>query len=133
MSKKGAENRYRFTRLCVDSYEGGVLKGRITNPFYDGCVTFSSTMDFLRKMQDIIEDMDFPGRFRVLEGYTASPVVTDGDEASTPGVLATFSLKILFCCNSSWQGTVGRSPDGTEQPFKSALELLFIIDSALRN
>ena len=46
------------------------------------------------------------------------------------GAVETFSLRILFRRNASWQGSLAW--DSREEPFRSVLELLFLLDAALR-
>ena len=47
------------------------------------------------------------------------------------GALATFALRIIFRQNSSWQGSITWLEAGREQSFRSVLELIFLMDSAL--
>ena len=54
------------------------------------------------------------------------------EEAVQEGKLATFSLSILFRQNATWQGTVAWLEGGKSQSFRSVLELVFLMDSALR-
>ena len=54
------------------------------------------------------------------------------EESIQEGKVATFSLKILFRQNSSWQGAVSWMEGGRSQNFRSVLELIFLMDSALR-
>ena len=107
------------------------MKGFISNPFFEKSIGFDSTMEFLTKMQDIIEEMDYPKPYRLMRSFEASPVNADCESADR-GEVATFIVKILFCRNSSWQGTVSLHKGESEQPFRSALELLFMMDSAIR-
>jgi len=48
------------------------------------------------------------------------------------GAKATFELKILFRQHTSWQGTVVWREKKTEHSFRSVLELVLLLDSALR-
>lgn len=131
MVTKAQGNVYKDTRVCIDSYHDRSYAGTITNPWYGGSIPFAGTMDFLDKMQDVVEDMRFPAPERVLRGFTAEkpePVL-----APLPsGSLASFSVVILFCRNASWQGILKWKEGGREAPFRSALELLFLMDSACR-
>ena len=45
--------------------------------------------------------------------------------------MATFKLSILFRQNSSWQGSVLWLEEDSEAQFRSALELVKLIDSVL--
>ncbi|MBR2009616.1 MAG: hypothetical protein IJ936_05780 [Peptococcaceae bacterium] len=45
--------------------------------------------------------------------------------------LATFKVKVLFRQGASWQGKVEWVEEGMETSFRSALELVKLMDSAL--
>lgn len=44
---------------------------------------------------------------------------------------STFVVQVQFCQNSSWQGTIAWTEQKKEQRFRSALELVKLIDEAL--
>ena len=48
------------------------------------------------------------------------------------GEAATFALRILFRQNASWQGSITWLEGEAEQSFRSVLELILLMDSALR-
>ena len=47
------------------------------------------------------------------------------------GELATFIVKVLFRQHSSWQGSVVWQEEKCEEPFRSVLELVLLLESAL--
>ena len=51
--------------------------------------------------------------------------------AKNPGRRETFVVQVLNTQNASWQGTVTWTDGGKTQSFRSALELIKLIDSAL--
>lgn len=46
-------------------------------------------------------------------------------------VKSTFVVQVQFCKNKSWQGTVTWTEQKKEQNFRSALELIKIMDEAV--
>ena len=48
-----------------------------------------------------------------------------------PGKRATFVISVLFRQNATWQGTVTWTDGRRTEPFRSALELIRLIDSTL--
>jgi len=127
-------NRYRLTIVCIDSYENGVLAGRIYNPFCEEGIAFHSTIGFLKKMDSMLEKMNFPQSFsvnRVFRPIQTEEAVTVPGAGPRNGKLATFSISILFRQNASWQGAVSWLDEGREESFRSVLELLLLLDSAL--
>lgn len=127
-------NQYRMTVVCIDEYENGVLSGRMYNPYFGTGITFRSTMDLLKKMNNMLEKMNFPQSFSVNRVFQqvqeADTVVASSLEPKT-GALATFSIRVLFRQNASWQGSVGWCEANKEESFRSVLELLLLMDSAL--
>lgn len=126
---------YRNTYLCVDSYEHGVMRGRWYNPGLEGGGrTFDSLAQFLTGAETLFDRINFP------QSYTAkrvfAPISWGG--ASTPqnlgpptGKRGTFLIRLLFRQHTSWQGIVIWTEGKGEQTFRSVLELVLLIDSAL--
>lgn len=54
-------------------------------------------------------------------------------EKQTPSPKATFIVRIHFRQNSTWQGSVTWADNKRTQNFRSALELVRLMDSALRD
>ena len=131
MANKAKGNQYRDTRVCINSYEGRSFVGIISNPWYEEAVSFDGTMDFLTHMQNMLEDMHFPMPERVLRGFEAEKPNPTARPAPS-GQLATFNIQILFLQKASWQGLLKWKEGGKESTFRSALELLFLMDSACR-
>ncbi|MDE7300383.1 MAG: hypothetical protein K2N94_16415, partial [Lachnospiraceae bacterium] len=48
------------------------------------------------------------------------------------GKIATFHIKVIFRKNATWQGNVYWLDENREKSFRSALELLFLMDGALQ-
>ena len=127
-------NQYRRTVVCIDSYENEVLGGRIYNPYLETGITFRSTIEFLKKMDSMLEKMNFPQSFSVNRVFQPNPdsdtLMASGD-GPKEGKAATFAVSVLFRQNASWQGTVSWIEGRKEETFRSVLELLLLMDSAL--
>ncbi len=128
-------NKYWISALCVDSYENGVLKGKIHNPFYEEAQSFESLTQFLTIMECTLDLTKLPQSFTAARSFTESrgyEFKKAGAEKCERGRLATFSLCIRFRQNSSWQGSLHWLEEGNRQNFRSALEMIFLMDSALQ-
>lgn len=128
-------NEYRTTVVCVDSYEQGVLSGRLYNPYLNEGKAFRSLMEFLRMMEDLLDGMNFPQPFTSIRSFQKTQgQIQSGAPESEPqeGKLGTFAVRVIFRQNSSWQGSVCWLERSEEESFRSALELLLLMDSALR-
>lgn len=127
-------NEYRTTIVCVDSYNNHVLSGRMYNPYLQYGDSFHSTMEFLKKTELLLDQMKFPQSFSINRVFREPPEVKI--EEAPPampknGAIGTFSLRILFRQNASWQGSVSWLEGKQEESFRSALELLLLMDSAI--
>ena len=124
---------YRTTMVCVDSYEEGVPKGRFYNPYMSSERSFQSLTQFIQGMENTLETMDFPKAFTAARTFAPLPAQPEGQPPGEPraGEQATFKVRILFRQNASWQGSVTWLEGKREQSFRSALELILLMGSAL--
>lgn len=124
----------RKTTVCVDSYREGVLQGRFYSP--DGSAQcFSSLSRFLVMMEEMLDLTNEPQSDTIHRSFSALliPPDTGAPWHSKPrGELATFELQILFRQHTSWQGVICWREQHREQSFRSVLELILLMDSALR-
>ena len=134
MQEKMWGNQYRTTVVCVDTYDRTGMTGRLYNPFFSGGKPFSGMMDFIWDMEELLDEMQFPQSFTQERSFGGRAIPTPEPLATMErqkGKLATFAVRILFRQNASWQGTVSWVEGRREEHFRSALELLKTIDSAL--
>ena len=134
MAISGYSEEYRTTLVCVDSYLEGVPQGRFYNPYMEAEQTFQSLTQFLQGMESVLERMDFPKAFTVTRTFSPLPEHTTGPplSRSRPGTQATFAIKILFRQNASWQGSITWLEGKREQSFRSVLELILLMSTALQ-
>ena len=98
--------------------------------------TFDSLAQFLVRMEEMLEENRVPQSYTT--SRTFSNVMQPDCKESEPlrklcGSRATFELRILFRQNSSWQGTIVWQDKKIQRNFRSVLELVLLMDSALRN
>jgi len=134
MGEKVYGEQYRTIIICADAYENRVLRGRIYNPYFENGVCFESTMDFLKIIKYMLEEMNTPQSFTAYRCFRKEKRI-EITEASNGmmknGRKTTFVLRILFGQHTSWQGILTWPEGKKEEKFRSALELLFLMDSAL--
>ena len=124
----------RKITVCVDDYNNGILRGRFYNAYHDAC-SFESLSQFLIRMESLLEEHQTPQSYTTHRSFCAFLPPHPGQEAAggrCRGILATFELKVLFRQNSSWQGTLSWLEKKQEKSFRSVLELILLLDSALR-
>ena len=125
---------YRTSIVCIDRYQDGVPEGRIYHPD-GGKSSFQSLAQFLMQMDDHLNEWELPQSFTAVRSFgTKTEITVDQAEENENkrGDLATFALRVLFRQNASWQGSVTWMENGRSESFRSALELIFLTDSALR-
>lgn len=124
----------RKTILCIDSYEEGILQGRFYGP--DGSAqSFPSLSRFLMLMEEILETTNEPQSDTLRRSFSALLLQPGSGihwNSIPKGSLATFELQVLFRQHSSWQGVLFWKEQHREQSFRSVLELILLMDSALR-
>ena len=133
MQGKRWGNEYHTTMICIDGYNESVPVGRFYNLHCPEGVQFHSVIDLIKKMEAMLDEMRFPQAFSKLRSFAEKPifdVVSPTGEVSHAGELATFAVRVLFRQNTSWQGSITWCEGQREEPFRSVLELLFLMDSA---
>ena len=125
----------RKITVCVDGYDGGIFKGR----FYHACqdaVVFQSLSQFLIRIENLLEELQAPQSYTAHRKFSAL-LCPDADTTlaaqTCKGAKATFELQILFRQHSSWQGILLWKERKEERSFRSVLELVVLLDSALRD
>ena len=134
MREKQWGNEYRTTVICVDRFDGGVLAGRLCNPALEDGEPFSGVLELLRKMEALLDGMEFPQSFTARRSFLPPEGWPAGRSKAGPirrGSRATFAMQIMFRRNASWQGSVSWLEGNQQENFRSVLELLLLIDSAL--
>ena len=135
MQDRSRGEAYRTTMVCVDSYEQGVLSGRFYNYGQEdeGC-SFHSLTQLLVGMEHILDSANFPQSFTAVRSFSPMSELkleSPADGKFRKGSLATFVVKVLFRQHTSWQGSVTWVEQKSEQSFRSVLELILLMDSAL--
>lgn len=120
--------------FCIDSYVKSVPTGRIYSAAYPEGKEFRCLMEMLDAVETALNSTNYPQSFTEMRRFiTKSPPSSeDGSKRDTKiGELATFTVKILFRQNTSWQGSVAWLEGQKEEAFRSALELIFLMNSVL--
>ncbi len=123
----------RTALVCIDAWERGVPLGRLYTPRFPQGIEFYGLTHFLQEMEATLDTMELPTAFSGLRSFGTSsqspPQLSPAGERT--GKLATFSLRVLFRQNVSWQGSVTWLEGRQSQSFRSVLELVLMIRSAL--
>lgn len=145
-----------IVNLCMDSYSLEKQQGRFYHLYSAKPVEFSSFIEALKKMDDLYDKLDFPQASTELRSFLVDrrkrkPVgENDGLLKWTEkrkedvkemaplkqviehrGAEATFIIRVKYRQNSSWQGEITWVDGKKKEYFRSALELMKLLDSAL--
>lgn len=107
-----------FVILCVDAVENNISSGR----FYCGDLTQERSFVGIDQFMLMMDSL--------LGGGEAAATEHNGTIWQS-GRIATFKVQILFRRNATWQGSVMWLETRHEENFRSALELMSIINQAL--
>lgn len=120
--------------LRVTSYENGCMKGRLSSPQAEGETEFNSTIDLLLQMQQCMDESNGPQRneeARRFPGSAPAPTQERPAGAGRIAPMAVFQVNIMFRQNATWQGSLLWADEDEEAHFRSVLELLILLNSAL--
>ncbi|MDR1589140.1 MAG: hypothetical protein LBS51_02995 [Oscillospiraceae bacterium] len=124
--------------ISVYSYEDKVLRGAITNPYFEQPVVFDNAIQLILLVDELQDAINFPlestrtRSFATTEGAKLAITRKAAPVADVTGrPLASFKLNIMFRQNSSWQGGLVWIEGNAESQFRSLLELIMLLDGAL--
>jgi len=132
--------------MCIDSYEDACMKGVLYHTSLSEGKEFKSLTQMILAIEEIMENTGFPKattegrRFNSFKNSTGDFEFSGQESEMTDkernfeklrGQAGTFKMKILFRQHASWQGSVSWLEGSKNQPFRSALELIMLMNSAL--
>ena len=134
MQERVRNEAYKTTLVCVDSYDQGAISGRFYSGQEEESVPFHSLAQLLERVENRLDEMNYPQAFTARRPFGTMPeaLLEDRKESKQKkGKLGTFAIKVLFRQHTSWQGTITWLDEKKSQAFRSVLELVLLMDSAL--
>lgn len=123
--------------INVDSYDNKQLTGTVYNPFYKCSKPYSSLTELLFLMEQLFDELFIPKTKNDIRSFRKTNIKpsTWADDprltVETSGELATFKVDVLFRQRASWQGIICWMDESVEECFRSTLEMIELMDSAL--
>lgn len=130
--------------IGVDETRSSDYSGRIWHQYQDEPIPYHNTMTLLSEMERLYNDWNFPQESTVIREFrkkNRSMEYADKKEArpqmdakriqNKKGNMGTFIVHVKYRQNATWQGEVIWAEQKKKQCFRSALELLRLMDSAL--
>ena len=128
----------RTSVIRIYSYRDKNPQGTFYNLYYGEEIAFENLTRLLLLMEDMMDQMDCPQasvRSRRFGQKAKTPERASIAEQLLPRpdqeAIATFKVKVLFRQGASWQGRLSWTDAKTEVSFRSALEFVKLMDSAL--
>ena len=137
MQSQSSNNVSTTMIICVNSYNQGIPSGHFCPYAQEGKgYEFYSLVQLIVGIENVLNSASFPQSFTVARSFFATPeseIVSRKGPSILRGERATFMVKILFRQHTSWQGTITWLENKSEQAFRSVLELILLMDSALNS
>lgn len=129
--------------ICVDGIREGEISGKVYSRYDTAPWEFHSLTELLGGMESFYNKIAFPqsavqlrgARWKTpenLPGKTEAPFLEKEFLKEKKGDCATFLVTVRYRQNATWQGSFLWMEENRAREFKSVLELLLIIDKALK-
>ena len=127
--------------VCVDDYEDREISGRLYHQYSAETETFKGVNTLFQKIENLLDSISYPQASTQPRSFkrrqTMAPRTKKEAEAplehditSHRGERNTFIVQVKYRQNSTWQGTITWTERNVVRNFRSALELLKLIDSS---
>ena len=127
-------------QVSVISSDDCEISGYLYSPFYERYFRFSNALELLVRMNEMFDDLKFPQssveyrsfrnkRNRLDSGERDESLVSE--VIQNENVQAKFVVHVQFRQNATWQGTIEWVEENKTQRFRSALEMLKLMEEAL--
>lgn len=126
---------------CVKLCDSAGLQGELYHLYSEDPIRYIDAVDMLLKMEMFYDNINFPMasteirtfRKRKPDSKRKEMIKMEQDEKllKVRGSKGTFLIQVQYRQNSTWQGKVVWAEENKTQYFRSALELIKLIDGAL--
>lgn len=131
-----------LVNICIDKVQNENLEGRLYHKYNKSAMEFHSISGMLNEMEKLFDWIQFPqaatrqrtffeDRESAVRQKEAVQVTAAKDLLGYSGDKATFVVHVRYRQNATWQGDILWAEKKKKLHFRSALELLKLIDSAL--
>lgn len=120
----------------------GQMKGRVFSVYFQKTFSFQSDFEMVKGMKDLFDCIDFPQvefQQRSFFEKRAKQIVRKAEDTLDCGLeeeldkqKSTFIVNVLYRKNATWQGSITWVDQNRTQNFRSALEMLELMEQASR-
>ncbi|MCH4192361.1 MAG: hypothetical protein LKF52_08635 [Butyrivibrio sp.] len=132
--------------VCIDEFENGDFSGRLIESYTDEEQFFDGSVDMLLQMDELYDRWNYPQSSTRSRSFTKKLInvmpanIRKGDICmnikkmqESRGKRGTFIVQVQYRQNSTWQGQVVWAEENRKEYFRSALELMKLIDGAMNS
>lgn len=139
MEQKKAIVKRVIYRVCIDDKFEYDFSGRMYNAYIPNACNFASGVNLIFELEKIMDRINYPRHSTIWRSFCKSGVITTNYEEKEHmsenvieyevGKKGTFIIEVKYRENATWQGSVYWVEGNKNLNFRSALELLKILDS----
>ena len=129
--------------VYLTATDDGIMKGQVYNPYYNKAFTFEDEYQMLRVMDDLYESLAFPQacfEWRSFENKKANHTIRKAGTLMDQEISnlvknekTTFIVSVQYRKNATWQGTITWVEENRMQHFRSAFEMLKLMEAAQKD
>ena len=145
MSEKQSEKYLGFksaTVACVDGVRDGKISGEFFHKYSKEGIPFTNLAEMILRMDDFFNEINYPvsgtnlrsfANVKVVYRREPLPVVNEDEQIlNKKGTLGTYIIRVQQRQNSTWQGKITWVEKDETVSFRSALEMIRLIESSLQ-
>ena len=127
--------------VCIDQVFEGAYIGRVFHKYSKTGIGFNTLEQLLKLLDRLYDQIGYPQSTTLNRNFQAKQTIKVREEAlqvmdsntvlEQKGAMGTFVVHVKYRQNSTWQGEVVWAEKNEKRSFRSALELLKLIDGAL--
>lgn len=145
MEQKIYEGIRNLVLVCVDTRSENEVSGRLYTRYWACPKEFSTFWEAVAVMEALYDTLNLPQSAVLARDFSGNilnnsqsrkelTAVQSNDEMiQNKGSIATFVVHVQYRQNATWQGKVLWTDKKIERSFRSALELMKLVDAALEN
>ena len=135
MTNKYQRHQPGFFTIAATSCRNGSISGMFCYPMTGETGKFSSLLELILKIDHRFDEEEAPQAFSAIRSFCPPRMLWMADEKN-PGQreesIALFTVHVMFRRNATWQGTVTWVEGNQSRHFRSVLELVSLINSAVQ-